>query len=208
MRITTIPVLAAVGLIFLAGCTPAQTPADPSHLPDSAPIATQTPTPASTPDTAADEFGEPVRTDRGNLVKEVGQLAGITLPDHDDAVAAQFVVTDIVVDQECSAEYAETPANGHFIGIHLNIETTPDLALDDVGTLSFAHWGWQGFDADGKRVNDPIGNALWCMSDADSLPADIGPGQSVSGWLVLDMPTTTGSVALTMGAANGWEWSY
>lgn len=46
------------------------------------------------------------------------------------------------------------------------------------------------------------------MADGDQLPADIGRGQSVSGWVVLDAPTDHGSVVLTMGADSGWEWEY
>ena len=208
MRTVITSALTVAALTILAGCSAAPVTADPSHLPDTAPVATDTPTPTPTETQAGADFGERVINDRGNLVKEIGQLAGVSLADHDDVLAAQFAVTDVVVDIPCTDEYADAPQNGHFIGIHLNVETTPELAQDEIGTLSFGQWGWLGFDADGKRVNDPVGNALWCMTATDQLPTDIGPGQSVSGWIVLDKPTTSGSVALTMGAANGWEWSY
>lgn len=208
MPTVTAPILAIAVLTILAGCGAAPAIADPSHLPDTAPVATATPTPTPTESDRGADFGERVINDRGNLAKDIGQLAGISLTDHEDVVAAQFAVTDIAVDIACTDGYSDAPANGHFVGIHLNVETTPELAQDEMGTLSFSQWAWQAFDADGKRVNDPLGNALWCMDAGDQLPSDIGPAQSVSGWIVLDLPTTTGSVALTMGATNGWEWSY
>lgn len=46
------------------------------------------------------------------------------------------------------------------------------------------------------------------MDAGDQLPSDIGPGQSVSGWIVLDLPTDHGAVVLTMRADVGWEWAY
>lgn len=210
MRTLITPVMATAALILLTGCSAAPTVADPSRLPDTAPAvaATESPDPEATEATDGPDFGERVVNDRGNLVKEIGQLAGLSLSDDDETLTAQFAVTDIVVDIDCTDEYADAPANGHFVGIHLNVETTPELMQNDPGTLSFAHWGWQGYDDNGKRVNDPVGNSYYCMNATDQLPDDIGPGQSVSGWIVLDMPTASGSVALTMGSPAGWEWSY
>ncbi|MDE0546342.1 hypothetical protein [Microbacterium sp. C7(2022)] len=210
MRTSLLLPLAVVAGMTLTGCSAGQAAPDPDHLPETAPVATATPsaTPTPTDDLADDAtYGERIINDRGNLVKEVGQLAGITLGDS-DVTAAQFAVTDIVVDIDCTSEYADSAENGHLVGIHLNIETTPELAQDEIGTVSFSEWGWQAFDADDKRVNDPMGTGLWCMDASDQLPSDIGPAQSVSGWIVLDLPTDHGAVVLTMGASNGWEWAY
>ncbi|GAA1468892.1 hypothetical protein GCM10017607_19930 [Microbacterium thalassium] len=200
--------LAVAGPLLLVGCTPTAAP-DADHVPDTAPVATAKPThtPSDDPDQTA-TYGDRVINDRGNLVKDVGQLAGMSTVDDADVTAAQFAVTDIVVDVDCTDEYADAPKNGHFVGIHLNVETTPELAQDELPTVSFSEWAWQAFDADDKRVNDPVGNAFWCMDAGDQLPSDIGPGQSASGWIVLDLPTDHGAVVLTMGAANGWEWAY
>lgn len=211
MRRTITLTLAMATTALLAGCATGPAAPDSDHLPDTAPVATATATPTPNPTDDPDQtatYGERIINDRGNLVKDVGQLAGVTLTGDTEITAAQFAVTDIVVDIACTAEFADPAKNGHFIGIHLNVETTPELAQDEIGTLSFSEWGWQAFDASGKRVNDPVGNALWCMDSGDQLPADIGPGQSVSGWIVLDLPSDHGAVVLTMGSTNGWEWAY
>lgn len=197
----------------LAGCsapasTVAGTTTDTGKTPDTAPVASSTPTPTPTP-TVASEFGEQVKSTRGNLVKQLGQLAGTASSTGADTVTSRFAVTDIVVDQPCDSGYSESPQNGHFLGIHLNVETTPELADDAFPTVSFSEYDWQAYDADGKRLNDPIGAAWSCLSTAQQLPVDIGPGQSVSGWIVLDVAATTGIVVLApAGSAVGWEWSY
>ncbi|MGV9192764.1 hypothetical protein ACQ143_00255 [Microbacterium sp. MC2] len=213
MRRFTSLIAAAAVVAALTGCTSAPVEPDADHLPSADPVVTEPapepeapeepePTPSSEP-----AFGERIVNDRGNVIKEVGQLAGLTLSNSDDT-AAQLVVTDIVVDIDCTNEFADPAQNGHLLGIHLNVETTPALAQDPYPSLSFSEYGWVAFDADDKRVNDPIGNGPYCMATSDQLPYDIGPAQSVSGWVVLDVPTEHGSVALTMGAPTGWEWSY
>lgn len=195
----------------LAGCsapasTVAGTTTDTGKTPDTAPVASSTPTPTPT---VASEFGEQVKSSRGNLVKQLGQLAGTSSSTGADTETSRFAVTDIVVDQPCDSDYPESAQNGHFLGIHLNVETTPELADDAFPTVSFSEYDWQAYDADGKRLNDPIGTAWSCLSTAQQLPVDIGPGQSVSGWIVLDVAATTGIVVLApAGSAVGWEWSY
>ncbi|ANG86900.1 hypothetical protein [Microbacterium aurantiacum] len=93
--------------------------------------------------------------------------------------------------------------------LHLNVETTPELADDDFPWISFTQYDWQAYDADGKRLNDPVGNAWSCLDSGEMLPSQIGPGQSVSGWIVLDVAATEGIVVLAMGGSpTGWEWSY
>jgi len=198
--------LAVATAVLLAGCAAAApTQPDADHVPDTAPVATPTPTPTAEPDPT---YGDRVINERGNLVKEVGQLAGISLSDDADVAIVQFAVTDLVVDVPCTREFAEPAKNGHYVGIHLSVETTPALAQEDVPSISFSEWAWIAFDAAGKRVNDPLGNAWWCLDTGDQLPPDIGPAQSVSGWVVLDLPTDTGAVVLTHGTTTGWEWAY
>ena len=116
-------------------------------------------------------------------------------------VTSRFAVTDLVLDPTCDSGFSETPANGHYLGIHLNVESTPELAEEEFPWVSFTQYGWQAYDADGKRLNDPVGNAWTCLDSSQQLPAQIGPGQSVSGWIVLDVASPTGAVVLAMGGS-------
>ncbi len=190
--------------LILAGCSPAP-PDDTGKTPETAPVASADPTDAQP---EAQASAEPAKSSRGNLVKQIGELAGTTsIPS--GVVTSRFAVTDIVVDPECTSGFADAPANGHFLGIHMNIETTPELADEAVPFMLFGPYDWQAYDGEGKRLNDPMGHAWSCFDSGQLLPAQIGPGQSVSGWVVLDVAATTGSVVMTMaGGATGWEWSY
>lgn len=201
-------------VLALSACSSAQ-PEDSGKTPDTAPVATAEPTveptvePTAEPteDAGESEFGASTKSTRGNLIKEVGQLAGTSSAS--DVITSRFAVTDIVIDPECTSGFADAPANGHYLGVHLNVETTPELAEDDFPWISFTPYDWQAYDADGKRLNDPVGNAWSCLDTGEQLPSQIGPGQSVSGWIVLDVAATNGVVVLAMGGApTGWEWTY
>lgn len=206
MRMTAPLIGMTLAALALAGCSTTPPP-DSGKTPDSSSVVSASPTPETTEAPEASEFGATVKSPRGNLVKEVGQLAGIG-SSSSDAMVARFVVTDIVFDMECGSEFADPPANGHYLGVHINVETTPELAAEEIPSIYFSQYDWQAYDADGKRLNDPVGNAMWCLSSAQELPMEIGPGQSVSGWMVLDVAATTGSIVLAMGGPTGWEWAY
>jgi len=203
MRIAAIAVTSIVAALTLTSCA-AASPADTGKAPDTKPVVEASPEPTKTPS----EFGESVKNSRGNLVKEIGQLAG-TSAITSDVVTSRFAVTDIVVDPQCTSPYPDAPQNGHFLGVHLNVETTPELADESFPWVTFTEYSWQAYDSDGKRLNDPVGNAWSCFDSAQQLPSQIGPGQSVSGWIVLDVASVNGAVVLAMGGSpTGWEWSY
>ncbi|WP_454137206.1 hypothetical protein [Microbacterium paulum] len=167
--ITSISTIAALAL-SLAACS-AAAPADTGKTPDTTPAATATPTPSE----AASEFGEAVKNSRGNLVKTIGQLAG-TSSLTSDVVTSRFAVTDLVLDPTCDSGFPDSPANGHYLGIHLNVESTPELAEEEFPWVSFTQYDWQAYDADGKRLNDPIGNAWTCLDSSQAPPrrSDLG----------------------------------
>lgn len=200
-----------LGVLAGAGCTGAPA-TDTGKTPDPAPVATVDPSvdvvaEDEEPAESEAEYGAQVFSSRGNLVKEIGQLAGVT--DEDDVTLARFVVTDIVLDPTCDREWADKPENGHYLALHLNVETTPELADADYPEIWISEYDWQVFDADGKRLNDPQGNAYTCFSDGKTLPSSIGPGQSVSGYIVLDVASTSGFAMFAMGGSPiGWEWAY
>ncbi len=153
-------------------------------------------------------FGESVTSSRGNLVKEIGQLAGITSHTGDPVV--EFVVTDIVVDFACTSDWAEAPANGHYVGLELEITTTPELADEPSPEFWMSNHDFSAWSTEGKRVNDPVGNAYSCLSDSDSIPDRIGPDEAVGGWIVLDLPHDAGAIGYSWIGLNGggWEWAY
>ncbi|WP_396667364.1 hypothetical protein [Microbacterium sp. R86528] len=213
MRTPAVAVASIALILALSACSPAATTddfaPDTGRTPDTAPVITETPTPVPTAevDEVDGEFGERVINDRGNLVKEVGQLAGVS--EANDVLVARFAATDIVLDIECDQDWSESPQNGHFLGIHFNVETTPELADSDYPWVAMSAYDFLVFDSDGKRLNDPVGTSWACLDESSQLPSQIGPGQSVSGWIVLDVTDEEGAAVLTMGGSpTGWEWAY
>jgi len=164
------------------------------------------------PEPAADE---PERSDRGNLVKDIGQAAGVTAEDGTQLV--NFTVTDIRVDPECTEEafLQEPPANGNFVAVDMAIETLPELAerAEYEAYVNVSEYSFSVFGPDGMRDNDVDGNGFFCLTDAEQLPPEIGPGEKVNGTVVLDTQYTEGTVVLSGDAFGvydgaGWEWSY
>lgn len=159
-------------------------------------------------------FGDPETSERGNLVKEIGQAAGIGDPNGETTVA--FTLTDVTADFECTTDpmMADPPANRHYVAFEWDVETGSTEAMteafyDPLFTLS--EWDMSVLDANGKRLNDVSGNALWCLESADSLPTEIGPKQTASGLIVLDLEVTSGILVISgssWGVDGGWEWAF
>jgi len=144
----------------------------------------------------------------GNLVKAVGDDAGITI---DGANAADWVVTKIAVDPPCHNRYAQKPANGHFVVVTLKVTTTAALLNDDgsPGSVTFSEGIWSGYDSRGTKFNDVLGNGYSCLTDAERLPDQIGPGQTATGKLAFDVTSPHGSLELPqLVAPGGWEYHY
>lgn len=154
------------------------------------------------------DYGTPVRSERGNLVKALGQPSGVT--NMDGEVIVDFAVTEIAVDIECTGTWAAEPENGHFVGLRFEIETHPILAEDVVPEFWIAASDFSAWDDNGHRANDVLGTAYSCLQASDTLPTMIGPGETADGWVVLDLPTDRGTVAFGwFGVYDlGWEWAY
>ncbi|MEE6282500.1 hypothetical protein [Georgenia sunbinii] len=161
------------------------------------------------PEVEESPYGEAVTSSRGNLVKGLGQPSGITARNGDTIV--DFAVTEIDVDITCTSSWADASSNGHFVGLHFEIQTHPELADEELREFWISEHDFSVWDGDGKRVNDPVGTSYSCMNDSDRLPSSIGPDETVSGWIVLDLPDESGAVSfswLGVDSGAGWEWAY
>lgn len=155
------------------------------------------------------DFGESETNARGNLVKDVGQWAGMTLPNGDFTTV--FRVTDIEVDVACTSPYAQPAKNGHFVALTFEVHTMPELAEDPFGQVIISSHGFSVFDEESKRENDSVGNAFGCLNESEVLPQTIGPGEEVKGKIVLDTSVESGSITLNglnMGVDGAWAWEF
>lgn len=213
MKAITTALTAIAMVLVLGGCAPAvdTEPAPPDDVAaettTALPSTTEEPPNSDGEDESAKDHDagfEPSKSQRGNIVKKIGEEAGFRDSNGDDLLV--FTVDAIDVDPTCSSGYPESPANGHYVAITITAESTPLLNAEYY--FSFSEWSWQVYNTSGVRLNDPVGNAWSCMGEADLLPTEIGPAQKVHGLVVLDVADPHGIVVFAPDPTLSWEWSY
>lgn len=145
----------------------------------------------------------------GHLMKDVGQWAATQ---YGDVVTSVFRVTDIEAGYQCPSPTAESPVNGQFIAVTLEVAAAPELANEDVSSLWFSAYDFEVWDREGTVESDSIGNQQFCLDAANALPATIEPGQNARGKIVLDTSMDTGLLVLRgdfLGFYDsGWVWEF
>lgn len=187
--------------LLLAGCSAESDGVSAS--PDSAPSVSETASPSASVTPA------PKKSARGNLIKQVGESAGAGIASGE--VVLSFKVTSIEVDPTCTSPYATPPENGHFLAVHMEVETT--AALAEAVNPSFFTREWGAITADGMTSNAPTDTsaAYGCMAESETLPGNFGPGERGAGTVVLDVASPSGVIVLddtVNGRTYGWEWTY
>jgi len=192
-------VLATASLLPLAACSSGDAEAQEA-------AGATLPTTASAGPEASEPAG-PAKSDRGNVIKQVGEEAYVTLLDRDERVVT-FSIDAIRVDQPCNSGFADEPVNGHFVGIDVRAATTPNLPADWFIQLSADNF--QVIGPDGLTVTDVWGTAYSCLDTASSFTTDqLGPAQQYAGTVVIDSPVTSGTLVYKVpGGLTGWEWQF
>lgn len=144
-------------------------------------------------------------SERGNLIKTVGEPAGISQPGSTEN-AVDFVVVSIETDPGCTGEFAaEHPVeNGSLVRVQMEVST--NAAYDGVFMPHSVNWKW--IDANGVTMNgSPDSTAAYaCINDAERLPIQIGPGEKAAGAIMFDVTGTEGTLVFSQGPDTGWEW--
>jgi hypothetical protein len=199
--LNALAVVATVGLSLVAcGGSPSPSATSPSvegvvPATTSAPPATQ----------------EAKKSARGNIVKALGEPAGIT-----DSVTkkqvANFAINAITQDAPCTGPYPQPAQNGHFVALDIVAETTPDLAESTYPKFDINSAMFQFVGANGTTYNGSLNTAptYSCLPDSQTFPmGGMGPGEKVSAKVVLDVPETTGTLVFkSLGSLSGWEWTF
>lgn len=122
------------------------------------------------------------------------------------------MVKKITIDPKCTGQYAQAAQNGHFLALDISAQTYPPLKdLFGSGTFDFNDSNWKLIAANGTTYNGSLnsGPALGCLADAQQFPDRVGPGEKVTGTLILDVPTTKGTLVFAPTfAQTSWEWQY
>jgi hypothetical protein len=202
-------------LLILAGCGGEEAPESAPSVSVAAEVPTVTPTPEPPPEPTPtpEPAPEGERSQRGNLIKEIGETAG--LRETESAKAwMEFQVTGIEVGGECSGEVAEPSENGHFLTISVSAATSSEWPAEMQGmSIDFNASDFSIVGPDGLTENaghDTFA-AFACLPDSELIPAQIGPGEHVIGKVVLDTANTAGVVVYRPWygyGGGGWEWAF
>lgn len=201
--------LIALTALLLTGCSTGQTEAAPPKVESAAPL-TVSPEPMSeTPTAAETETAEAAPTsERGNLIKKVGEGAGWT---EDGETLAEFVVNSITVDPVCTEPYAEPAENGHLIALDVSVQTYPELANSLYQTFNLNPYMMKIVAPNGTTSNAELGSmaSFSCLSDTVSLPAEgVGPAEKVTGNIVIDSEVPSGTLLISADGSNWWEYEF
>lgn len=197
-----LPAFTTSAALVLVGC--GSTGSEPAPTVSVAPAATPTPTPTPSPTKQENA--------RGELIKEIGEVAGMTNSDQ-TANTLNFKVTSIKP-AKCDGPWGVEP-NGYPIAVALEIETAADfegplVVNGEEGMISFAPDNWTGYAANGTRmntVNSPI--TYNCYEDRNKqLPDYIGKAEKLNGVIVLDVASKKGEIAFDPANFGGWVWEY
>lgn len=153
-------------------------------------------------------YGPRVVSERGYIVKDIGQLAALADAAQADAILVEFTVTAIGPNYTCPREDAPPPENGSFIAVSFDVRTTPALGTSSWPEFNLSAYDMKILSPDGVRENDSIGNGLHCLSPAERLPFSIGPAEQASGKIVLDSSQTSGYLVVGDGGYAAWEWRF
>lgn len=205
--------LIALTALLLTGCTTNQTEAAPPKVETAAPLTvspepvTKVPT-TTAPAEETKTAGAAPTSERGNLIKQVGEGAGWT---EDGKTLAEFVVNSITVDPVCTAPYAEPSENGHLIALDVSIQTYPELAESLYPSFNLNPYMMKIVAPNGTTSNAELGTmaSFSCLTDTVSLPAEgVGPAEKMTGSIVIDSEVPTGTLLITADGRNWWEYEF
>lgn len=150
----------------------------------------------------------PKKSERGNLIKEPGQVAGIMNEDGSELVL--FTVHSIKADFTCTGPYKEKPENGHFLALDVSVETKKGVKDEYYSDWSMNPYGFKTIAPNGTTSNADLGTmaSYSCVDDSEQLP-EVGDNEKARGLVVLDVETDEGTLVFSdsnVGAA--WEWEY
>jgi len=200
--------LATLALIATLGLTACSSNNPTASTPDVTPVGGNA---ASAAPSSAPASEGPAKSARGNIIKTVGQPAGMfDLKTKEPTV--NFTITKITVDPPCTGSYPQPATNGHFVVVDVVAETTEALGKQTWPKFDISAHNFKFVSANGTTYNGSLssGPSYGCLADSEAFPmTGMGPAEKVSGRIALDIPETTG-VLVYKDQLNqlGWEWNF
>lgn len=160
------------------------------------------PTPIAVEAIEEEEDGE--RSDRGNLVVAAGDTGYIVNANEEEVL--QFTVKSIKP-TKCNGQWADPAENGQFVAVEMDAVASKDFQPYDAMLSSYQ---WTYYSDKGTRFNGDLGSSAshYCLDEAEVIPSDLGPGDKVTGKVVLDVPDgTKGMLVFEPASGNGFEYT-
>lgn len=188
--------------ICLVGCAASDTKtADPSS------------TGVAASSTNADEASSSsALSPHGNLQKKFGEPAGITVSGRDGQPepVLDLTVKSVDVDIQCTSPVAMPAENGHLVSVNVEAKTGAAAPFNEAfygQDFWFNPADWKFVDARGKTANSVMTTPVFNCLDPQELLRDIGPAEHASGKIVLDLPSTKGTLIYAPSMLDqAWEW--
>jgi len=177
---------------------------DPSPEPSAAGVATAPPAEAGT--------GSVEVSDSGNVLKDLGEPAGLTLAGSERAFF-EITIRSIAVTTSCPGRgVSVAPMNGYFVVIDVAAsmpDDAPAAALSDADLfMPLAADAFHVVGPDGSERTDTLTEASWaCFPDEELAPPFVGAGEVAEGKVVLDSAVNRGTLVYAP-AGPGWEWAF
>lgn len=155
---------------------------------------------------------DPQLLSRGNLIKQVGERAGMAHNETADDWWLSFTVTNIEGAPQRATSYADSPERGHFIVFDLEAETSPTRVedLENIGhwtdSINFHPSSFDLIDGEGYSVYEGDFLAAYGCLDGDwQIAPELEPGEKARGKMVFDSPTKDGVIVYSLDGGSGWE---
>lgn len=149
------------------------------------------------------------KSSRGNGIATVGG-DGLVVTE-DGETLATVVLNSIEVDPQCTGDYVREAENGHLVTMDFSVKTESALAESDNPSFDISAFDFKVIKSDGSTSNAELYTSATysCLKDTETIPDEIGPGETVGGKLVLDVESPEGTLIWKpFYDAAGWEWTY
>lgn len=146
---------------------------------------------------------EPDKSDRGNIVKAIGEPAVYGPGDCSDEDCVTFTVDSLDWADTCENPLGDI--EGDLLNVTLNAATSMSLDEAQAGAM-FQTYNWAVIDAEGVTQSNAQGGIMTpCNADPDGIGGILNPGSKYSGVLQFDVPPGSTHLILDVYDAS-WEW--
>lgn len=115
-------------------------------------------------------------------------------------------VNEIIPDFQCTQQGAEAPKNGRLVAMKVTVKTSKGLVADSQGNkeIDLLSFTWDYYSKSGQKSNTIKTNATYnCVDTTLELTDSAGPSETVTGYVLIDVPSIDGWVVFDPTWASG-----